>query len=129
MASRFAAAAAACATAVDGWYGEDFLLVPRAKAGVNDRSGADPMRAPSPFRGVFVAKGAVLHAHGRNRADATTTAVAAETPTIRVTVPPGVEPRIDDHVTRIGSGERFRVASQLERQYGGVRLKLTEIRS
>lgn len=129
MPSLFAAAAADSAAAVDSWYAEEFLLEPQIKPDVNGRSLPDPARAVAPFRGIFIAKGSVLHAQGRNRADSTTMPVTADSPTIRLTVETlPIEPQRDDFVTRVDTGERFRVASGLERQFGGLRLKLTELR-
>lgn len=76
----------------------------------------DPERPISAVSGVFVEKGAVLHAHGRSMADSTTRPAVAEVPTLIV----GFEEiasrvAVRDQVTRLRTGEAF-VVTKIVRQ-------------
>lgn len=124
---------------VDEAFGEDFTLEPRGRAAapsgrpdVNARSvAAGPSRPASTFRATFKAVGAVQNAKGRSMADNTTMPVAADSPVLRLTIPGEgfARPEVNDYVTRVATGERFRVGVVLERRQGSMAIQLARMSS
>ncbi|MGU3539985.1 hypothetical protein [Methylobacterium sp. A54F] len=106
---------------LDVGFSEDFLLDPTAKpvassgrVDVNAGSVSSASRSMMPFPGIFVAAGAMLHAHGRAMADSTTRAVASEQPMIDAPIAALTQrPQQGDRVHRSGTGEVFEVTRYL----------------
>lgn len=104
---------------------EGFLLEPSVAAGSsaqpdeNARRVADAVRPTLPIAGIFIAKGSLMHAHGRSMADATTRPVVAETPILIVQLDALSQPILaEDRITRRRTGERFRVTKIVPQQFG-----------
>ena len=141
MPSLFAGLAAAASATVDTVYGEGFRIEMReappiaapglasGRPDVNARPVASALRVDFEFIGVFLAPGAVLHAHGRGMSDATTRPIVAEQPMIDVDVGSLTErPRVDDVIRRIDTDELFRVATFKAVEFRRALITLTEIR-
>ena len=139
MPTRFERFARVAARTVDAVFSERFLLFPQAQPAlpasgglpdVNARPIASPAREPIPFAGTFVAKGAILHAHGRAMADKTTRPIVAERPMIDV--PRAALPTLPlngDRVQRFETGELFELVRVLPEDDGRVWLHLAERRA
>ena len=139
MPSLFAGLAAAASATVDAVYAEGFELRPRAdpdiaapilangRPDVNARPVTSTTRNVVAFRGVFVAPGSTVHAHGRGMADSTTRAMVTERAMIDVDVRAlAVRPERNDVIRRLDTGEEFRVADPWDAvDLGRARIWLT----
>ncbi|GJD51091.1 hypothetical protein OPKNFCMD_3842 [Methylobacterium crusticola] len=135
MPAPFAALARAASRTVDAVYAEGFTLQPRtaplvgAVRDVNARPVVDTARLAVAFRGVWVAPGAMMNAHGRAMSDATTKAIAGEKPRIDVDVARLPQrPVQGDLIIRTDTGERYQVTDYLPVDLGRAQIHLAEIR-
>lgn len=141
MPSLFAGLARAASATVDAIFAEDFEIearsVPAIDAPVlaNGRPDVDARRTGSTtrlsyaFRGVFVAAGSVIHAHGRAMADSTTRAIVTDRPMIDVDVASLQQrPARGDIIRRFETGERFEISDPLKAvDHRRAQIWLTEI--
>ena len=120
---------------LDAFFGEDFLLEPLAvptvngRRDVNARAVTDDTRPPVTFRATYRDIGLTQYAKGRAMADNTTRKIAADGPHLRLTPGPDGSPglRANDRITRIKTGERFRVGVPLSRGRAGLQVPLTPV--
>lgn len=120
---------------IDAAFSEAFSLEPYTATGTggrpdaNARATVDPSRPVAGFRGTYRDLGSKQNAEGRSMPDNTTRGFAADAPYLRVTTPGEgfSRPRVNDRIVRIGTGERFRVTSVLDRPRGGLQVALSRI--
>lgn len=118
---------------IDATFSEDFTLEPRLAAGAggrpdaNARAGADAIRPVAGFRGTYRDLGSKQNAEGRSMPDNTTRSFAADAPYLRVTSRGEgfTRPQVNDRIVRVGTGERFRVTSVLDRPRAGLQVALS----
>ena len=118
---------------IDGTFSEDFTLERCITTGAggrpdgNARPTVDPGRPAASFRGTYRDLGSKQNAEGRSMSDNTTRAFAADQPYVRVTTPGEgfSRPRVNDRIVRVGTGERFRVTSVLDRPRGVLQVALS----
>lgn len=129
MPAPFQDAAVAASAAVDAWYGEGFTLQPRAKAGGDVNARAADSGAAVSFTGVFFDEGRSMHAEGRAKAANTTSEIGAAPCYVNAPAAAfAARPQIGWHVTRDGTGERFRIAAPpLDRGHVRIVLPLERI--
>lgn len=141
MPSAFARLAAPASATVDAVFAEGFELhvrmAPEIEAPILASGRPDvnarPVASSGPgifaFRGVFVAAGSRIHAHGRGMADNTTRAMVADRPLIDIDVSAlSVRPKANDVILRVDTGERFRIADPWEAvDHGRARIWLTPL--
>jgi hypothetical protein len=136
MPSLFAALASAASATVDAVYAEGFTIegrarpaTPAGRVDVNAGTVPSTVRVSYPFQGIWIAVGAVLHAHGRAMSDATTRGVVAEQPMVDVDLHSLLErPQMGDIVRRDATGERFTVTRFKAVDFGRALVMLAEIR-
>lgn len=127
MPSVFASLAAAASATTDAVFAEGFELHTRSapeieapilasgRPDVNARPVTSSGPSIFPFRGVFVAEGSRIHAHGRGMADSSTRAMVTDRPLIDIDVRAlSVRPKANDVILRVDTGERFSVADPWE---------------
>lgn len=120
---------------IDATFSEEFLLEPCAATGTgsrpdaNARTTVDPSRPAAGFRGTFRDLGSKQNAEGRSMSDNTTRSFAADAPFVRITTPGEgfTRPRVNDRIVRVGTGDRFRVTSVLDRPRNVLQVALSRV--
>ncbi|MCJ2108033.1 hypothetical protein MKK70_22185 [Methylobacterium sp. E-041] len=137
MPSLFSRLAAAAGATCDAVFSEGFVLEPYAppetptgRRAVNARPQPSASGQVLAFVGTFVARGSVLHAHGRGMADGTTRGIAAESPMIDIAVGALPTPPLQGWIVRRSdTGEVFEVTKYLPADLGRAWIHLIEKRS
>ena len=120
---------------LSAFFGEDFLLEPftvptvNGRPDVNGRPVIDAGREPITFRATFRDIGSVQNAKGRQMADNSTRKVSSEGPHLRLTPAADGSPHLaaGDRITRLKTGERFRLGVALSRGRDGLQVPLIPV--
>lgn len=127
MASLFAHLERVAGTTVDAVFAEKegFVLIPMAKTDVNARAHADETRPSYTFTAIFSCNGQPVFAEGRGRAENSITPMIAAPPSVDAFATAFSErPKLDWHVVRSGTGEKFRISEVMDREGGRLILAL-----
>lgn len=120
---------------LDTFFGEGFLLEPltaptvNGRPDVNARPVPDATRPAITFQATYRDIGSTQYAKGRAMADNTTRKISADGPHIRLTPGEDGSPFLaqNDRITRLKTGERFRLGVPLAHGRAGLQVPLTPI--